>query len=396
MLKTLRDKKFLSHLLLFILFNSGLYLFLFSFHHIFPLDRADYFQSAHHYLPDPRVTGQPFRLFSALAQYDSQWYLKIAASGYTFAPDTPHSLSAKNMDTGLTYNFFPLFPLIIRLFLFVIPNLEVAAFVTSVFLLLISFASLYLFVSDFFSGIIARKTVWLLFLFPFSVFYRSYYTESLFLTLSVWFLFFLLKKNFLLSGIFLALLNITKGRAFPLNLLFLISLLIDLKHRRINLRTFFLSLTLALIPLAAWCLYNYQTTGDFFFFSRLIDVWKPHPAWMSLLYNFIGILKFVYLPFLTFHYSQVEIATFFICLFLLYRSRTFLPRELWWFSLLTCIFPLLTVDFTSYSRFQSVSFPLFLYIAAAAPRRLYICLILLFLPLFFLTSLFFINWYWVG
>lgn len=396
MRKLLWSKKFLIHLLLFLAFNAALYLFLNSFHHLFPLDKNNYRLSAHHYLPDPRISHQNFNLFSALAQYDAQWYLKIAVTGYTLNPHTPPTLSDKNMDTGLSFNFFPLFPLIIRSFFSFIPHLEIAAFVASIALLLISFTSLYLFVAHFYSTVVAQRTVWLVFLFPFSIFFRSYYTESPFLTLSVWFLFFLLQKNYSLSGLFLGLLNITKGRAFPLNLLFLIILLLEFKNKRINLRRVIFSLFVALFPLFIWCLYNFQTTGDFLYFSRLIDVWKNHPAWMSLFYNLIAVIKFIYLPFLTFHYSQVEIATFFACSLLLYRSRTFLPKPLWWFSFLTCIFPLLTVDFTSYSRFQIVSFPLFLYISAVASPRLYRLLIALFLPLFLLVSLLFINWYWVG
>ena len=106
-------------------------------------------------------------LGAPVMRWDSVYYVQIANDGYT---------SAKQA------GFFPLYPPLI--------GLVGAPVVTGVLVSLIAFAvALVLFdrlsVLETGSGPVARRAVWLLALFPASLFFSAVYTEALFLALSV-------------------------------------------------------------------------------------------------------------------------------------------------------------------------------------------------------------------
>jgi hypothetical protein len=271
-----------------------------------------------------------------------------------------------------------------------------AAFIFSNLLLAIGFSSLYLFISHFYSPGLAVKTVWLFFAFPFSIFYRSYYTENLLLILSIWFLYFLINRRFTISAIFLSLLNITKGRLFPLNLMFVCLLFFYYRKHHTPFRHYLLPMLICMLPISIWIAFNYLSTGDPLFFSRVIDLWEPAPPFISLLKNLIVIINFPFLALHSFHSSQIDVFMLILSLILIYKCRAYLRRELWWFTFLITLFPLLVIDLMSFSRYQTLCFPLFLYVAAKLPRPAYFIVLTVMIPLLFITSLYFVNWYWVG
>ncbi len=80
----------------------------------------------HHFFQDARSVGGDFNLLRAWGQTDSQWYMKIAAKGY--GKDLKFVMD-KNEMTGLSYAFFPLYPLLIKMVsVFTSGNYEIAAF----------------------------------------------------------------------------------------------------------------------------------------------------------------------------------------------------------------------------------------------------------------------------
>src|SRR5207244_3847982 len=99
--------------------------------------------------------------------WDSVYYVQIAQDGYTNAKQA---------------GFFPLYPHVI--------GVLGAPIITGVLLSLVAFAAaLVLFdrlaVLETGSALVARRSVWLLALFPASLFFSAVYTEGLFLALSV-------------------------------------------------------------------------------------------------------------------------------------------------------------------------------------------------------------------
>lgn len=176
--------------LIFISLNIFLYLFLYLFNDRIPFNYENYQFNATKFIEDSRATQGKFDLINNLAQFDAQWYLKIAEAGY---PTNPHSTALEVMD-GATFAFFPLYPIILKILNIFIMNILLTGFLFANFMLLINFWSLIYVLKKFTDEKIAIRTAFLLFLFPFSIFFRSYFTESLFLFLLIWFTHFLLKK----------------------------------------------------------------------------------------------------------------------------------------------------------------------------------------------------------
>lgn len=397
MLAQLTNRQFLLHLGLFCLLNSCLYLFMVTQHHLLPFSRFDYTYNAHRFLPDPRISGGQFQLLPALAQYDAQWYLKIAARGYSYFPGH-QDVKEKSKMQNLTFAFFPLFPVVLKTINLVFNHLYFSAFLLTNLLLLLNFTSFYLFLSRFFPHRITFPTLWLFFTFPFSIFFRSYYAESLQLFLLIWFIYFLLDRRFILSSLFLGFLNLTKGTTLPLSFLFLYPLGLAYLRRRISLSLTTVSLLLAFLPYCFWLIYNYAVTGNPFYQIFIIsDAWYGHVFSLPPpIHNLILIFNFFRLPFHSLHLSQLDILTAICVSLILIKSRKKLRPQLWWTSFLIWVFPLLTRDFCSFSRYQSISFPLFIYLASTLKRPFYLLLLIFFILTLFVTSIFFVNWYWVG
>ena len=112
-------------------------------------------------------------LFSPLARWDAVWYLGIAGDGYDGGPDAA---------------FFPLYPLLVRTLVLPSPSegsLLVSAYVVSLACFLGALWLLERLVSLELGRSVAGATVWLVALFPASVYFGTPYSESLFLLVSV-------------------------------------------------------------------------------------------------------------------------------------------------------------------------------------------------------------------
>lgn len=383
-----------KHFLVFVLINILFFVFIAKFHNLTSFNSLNYVYAAHHYFSDPQASGKPFNLLRSLGQYDAQWYLKIASSGYPFHPKINSNADKRIMD-GLTYAFFPLYPMLIRLVSIAFGNIELSAFSLSIVLLIANFFSLYFVTGRLFSKSLAIKSILLIFLFPFSVFFRSYFTEGLYLFLLIWFSYFLIRKKLLLAAIALGLLNMTKGSGLLLDALYLYVLWKEVKEKKTSLANACKLIVILVVPFLLWMLFCFIQTGNPLYFYTVRSAWYNSPI-PPLLYNFSLLFLFPFLPVHSFHYSQIDILVVLIASLILMKSRKFLGFNLWWIAFILWINPLLASDTMSFTRYQSVSFPLFIYIANILPNKLYWLVLLLFAIGFAVVSLFFVNWWWIG
>jgi hypothetical protein len=182
-------------------------------------DAESYLANFHHGALDGRLSGEP-RFFELGSYSDAEWYLSIADHGYPSRrevahmrdpPGGRHAYHSTDDDSVLRYAFFPLFPALIALVHILMP-LRTAAFVV-VFLCGLGGAVCFvrlmgiLFPDRPQDGLAAYA---LLLVFPFSVFYGLYFTESLFLLLSLLTFEALFTKRFALMGLAAALLALTR------------------------------------------------------------------------------------------------------------------------------------------------------------------------------------------
>lgn len=422
------SKKLIISFFLFAAINIFLYLFIIKFNPLFPFQKDNYIYNSHHYLKDPRINGSNFQFIRALGQYDAQWYLKIGDRGYPKNPKNINLDDKKTMD-GLTYAFFPLYPLVLHVANYLFRNIELTAFVVSNIFLILNFFSLYFVISSIYpndksktniyrhSGnpakagasriwrgcwtsqydvnSIAIKSIFLLFLFPFSIFFRSYFTEGMYLFLLIWFAYFLIKKKFLFSAICLAFLNVVKANGFLLNFLLFYFLYKEVKEKKMSLKKAFVLTIVLMLPFLSWIIFNYFQTGNFFYFNEAQTSFFT-PKMFVPLYNFSAVFSIPWLNFHSYHSSIVDLFFVIYVLLILKISKKSLDSRLWWISFLIWLSPLLIKDIMSFPRYQLVSFPLFVYFASKLRTRNYFIVITLLLFGLFIISIYFVNWYWVG
>ena len=356
------------------------------FHSSVQFHLYNYIKNSHHFIPDTRVTSGNFNLTNALGQYDAQWYLRNATLGYPKNP-VNEDIDNKSSMGGLSYAFFPLYPTLISIPNMLIGNVEYSAFLLTNLLMVLNFFSLFFILGKIFDRRIVLKTIFLLFLFPFSIFYRSYFSEGIFLFILIWFFYFWQTSKFHASSLLLGLLNITRGSAVLLFPIYFYDLFKEIKNKKLTLEVFAKNLITAFLPLSIWTFLVYLNTGDFLYFFRVREAWTQNlNTFMLVTDNINSMLGFFSSYFHELDSSKVETIIILVSAVILFISRKILPRKLWLIGFSLWLTPLLFSTTMSFSRFQSVSFPLFLYLATILKGRSYYLVAGIFGILLFIVS----------
>ncbi len=336
---------------------------------------------------------------SAFANFDGIHYLLIAKQGYSQWEQA----------------FFPLYPLLIKIVSFIIPNYLVASLLISH----ISFTIGLIFFNKLLK-VWGIKTSWpLLFLlsFPTAFFFGVVYTEGLFFMLFILSLYFLHKKHYWLAGICAALSSLTRLIGIFLVIPFFFSLLVENKP---TLKRFALLVTrhapLLLSPflgLFSYMSYLWLTTGDPLFFFNSQPLFGANRSTHLILlpqvyYRYIKIL-FTATHDFQWHQSIFEMGVFsfvfFIVILNLFQDlkNKEMPKQvrhdrlgLGLFSLINILLPTLTGTFSSIPRYALFSISLFLYLSQIKSRAIKICIFLVFLTLQIVLLSLFIQGYFVG
>ena len=411
--------------------------------HWVPVTRLQYFSGGHHYQIDPRITEGRVDFLSIWIYSDAEWYLSIAAKGYPNADEMVKAATEHNALRGYPYHFergdpaapyrkytewdkdakyafFPLYPLSIAALYSILP-LHVAAFVGTNAISALAFLALYALALEYFSDKgLAFRSLLLLMLYPFSVFYQAYFTEGLFLLLAV-LSFYLLKKGRVgLAALCGALLALTR----PTGVAIVVPLLVlavkqglpapnraakraEKLRKRTGVQLSAIDWSrsriacLAPLGLLPYLAFNYFQTGHWNYFALAQKRWGfEGSAFLgNFLHNTLVVgLNFFSLKFLSGgHDCQIDYIVMVLALAFLVLSYRRLPLELWTFSALQWLVPLLLKDLVSFSRYMSISFPLFIYLAWTIKRRWVFAAVLgAFVAGFLVTDGMMVTWHWVG
>lgn len=347
-----------------------------------PFDRAAYFGNFAHYQVDQRVGGFAPRFFELWSYSDGEWYLSLAAGGYPDVLHNPgcgHEVPRPDWSTEAhcrhKFAFFPLYPLVIAALAVVLP-LPMAAFAATALIALAAAACL--------GAAFARRfpdrredapvAVALALLFPFALFFQLYFTEGLFLLLSLLAFLCAWERRYLAMLVAAALLATTR----PLGVLIVAPLLAAVLGQEPagagSARARGLACA-ALVPLGIvpFAIVNHVRTGDWHYFSAASRLWgyENEAILTNLWRNVVGkAAAFPHMAFHSFHDSQLDYATmiaFAIALVVMWRDRR-MPRELTLWSALLWLAPIASKDLMSFGRYMSVSFPVFMYLTLALPR----------------------------
>ena len=346
---------------------------------------------------------------SSFANFDGIHYLLIAKQGYSQWEQA----------------FFPLYPLLIKIVSFIIPNYLVASLLISH----ISFAIGLIFFNKLLK-VWGIKTSWPLFFllsFPTAFFFGVVYTEGLFFMLFILSLYFLHKKNYWLAGICAALSSLTRLIGIFLVIPFFFSLLVE---NKLTLKRFALCVTrntlLLLSPflgLLSYMSYLWLTTGDPLFFFNSQPLFGANRSTHLILlpqvyYRYIKIL-FTATHDFQWYLSIFEMVVFsFVFTILIVDlikilKRIFRPSAnlrglqrpittiysllgLNIFSFINLVLPTLTGTFSSIPRYALFSLSAFLYLSQIKSQAIKISIFFVFFTLQIVLFSLFIQGYFVG
>lgn len=292
--------------------------------------------------------------FWGLINFDGEHYLSIARDGYL----------------PLTYFYFPLYPLLIK----VIAGIIGKSFVSYVFtgkviantFVLLSILGIYKLGYLFFSQKAVIYSIILLLLFPTSFFLQSYYTESLFLALVIWSFYFSIKKKWYLAFLLSGLATATRlvGLALAASLVF--SYIVESKHSIIKIKTYLYSV-LSASGFILYLTYLKIATGDFLAFLHDIEIFGDQRTSKIILlpqvfyryfFKILPSVNYTYIP--QPYVTLLEILSAIVFLLLGYFVFIKLSRSILIYYVLAYLIPTFSGSFSSFPRYSLVLFPAFL------------------------------------
>lgn len=200
---------------------------------------------------------------------DSRHYMDIARDWY---------LSDGEWDRLVQLVFLPGYPVIVRLFAYIIGNELAAGLFVSALCFAGSGVMLYKLVSLDEDSAAAKRAVKLFALSPAAFFFAAPMSESLFVLCTVSYLY-LLRRGKLITG---SLIGAYAAFTRSPGLILIVPILLELVHKRAKPREY---LSLVIVPLgfAAYCLVNYTVSGDAFKFMEYQSVhWHQQLGWFLI------------------------------------------------------------------------------------------------------------------
>ncbi|MFH0853372.1 MAG: glycosyltransferase family 39 protein [bacterium] len=321
------------------------------------------------------------------ARWDSGWYSKIVEQGY----------SIKGPQSSVV--FAPLYPAVIRAVNPIVGNHWVAGLIISnlsfivALLIILRLARLYL------NKTAARLTIVYLLIFPTSLFYSAYYSESLFLLWSSLSVYFYLKKRYFLTGLFGLFASLTRVVGIALFAAYIIGLVWQQKDKLKKITKEVLWVLLIPLGLIVFSIILHIQVGQPLAWLTYQSGWN---GWDSSLVSFIlsgsdGFMQIYNWQYLDIIVSAV-LLVFFIFFITKLAKRQDIDKALPAYSIILVMLPFSNGSFISLARYMVVAFPTFMMLADYSQRSGIANRLILFLSsaLLVVYSVLFHNWYWVG
>ena len=352
-----------------------------------------------------RITGLPSWVWG-FGNFDGVHYLRIAQNGY---------------DAQYSQAFFPLYPLLIRIFtdlnpfvpkdpmldtrIYVDPSYFLMGFILSNVFFLLALILFYKLIRIDFNPKVAFGSLFLLAAFPTSFYFGSIYTESLFLFLVLGAIYFARKGNFLVGGVFSVFASATRIFGLLLVPVLLIEAYLKFKERKIaergELAKTIVGILLAPFGTLLYMLFlrlNFDKPLYFLTSQPLFGAERTAGNLIFLpqvIYRYIKIFITVPLSsplFLNAFLEFIFTIAMLISLVLLYKKMRF---SYFIFTLGCLILPTLTGTLSSVPRYSLMSF-LLLPLIVKAIRKYYSLLLTLFITIGIILISFFIRGYWIA
>lgn len=308
--------------------------------------------------------------------------LNITSSGsvlhstllYPFANfDGVHYLTIANVGYTTEAGFFPLYPLVIKLFGFdgSIENYFFSGLVFSNIAFIIGLIFLYKLIKLDFSDNVAKQSIIYLLIFPTSFYFACIYSESLFFLLSILTFYFARKRKWLYVGIFGMLLSATRiVGILILPVLFWEFYILEKNTRQVNIKRI-LPLILLPVGLLSYMLFNFLHWGNLLYFvkaqglfgnSRSVDQIILFP---QTIFRYFKIITTVSFQQYELWVASLELGITVFALFMLFVSlRKKIRMSYIIFSILALLLPISSGTLSGMPRYILVIFPIYIALAS--------------------------------
>lgn len=297
-------------------------------------------------------------LMDVFGKFDSGYYMQIANSGYQVTDNTNE---AKKV-----WAFMPLYPIttkVVSIFSSDQNTLFTIGIVLSNVLFLASCIFIKQLLSLFKKEKYTLKTILLLCFFPGSIYFSFFYTESLFLFLSILAAIFIKKKNWIVATLCIGLLGITRKTG----LLFLVPFIIEyFRFNNIkNISNIFKVLGYLCLQLLPFLIFI-QFLGNIS--QNINSVFAIQSLWSKIpVVPFSGIYHML----VDFRFTTIfQVGLCFVAGFVLWKSKKLLPKEYLLYCGISIIAFLSTGEVASIIRYLAILFPLYFAIAELIKKRI--------------------------
>jgi Gpi18-like mannosyltransferase len=339
--------------------------------------------SIHEGVSAPLTEGAPWYL-SIWYQWDANWYMSIVVDGYQWVSGDQANVA-----------FFPLYPLAVKGAGWLLGGRYLmAGLLSSSAFLFGGLVFFYRLVRDDYGDDVARRAVWMLAIFPTSVFFTTLYTESLFLMASIAAFYYARRGRWAMAGIWGMMASLTRVTG--------LMLLLPLAWEYFSQKKFTLGmlrpavLWLALVPggIVLYMSYLYINFDRPLAFAETQASGWGHeltPIWGSFTHD------------ISFLVNQSELwviyelaATVLLATLTVIAVRK-LPGSYTIYMIMSLLLPLVGGTTKSMSRYLLVVFPLFILLAQFTKKRpVYIVLSALSILLLAVSTMAFVTGRWVA
>lgn len=326
--------------------------------------------------------GKNFNYWASWAQWDGGHYFNIAKHGYQILSD---------------FAFLPLYPFLVKLFgIFTLKNYLFSGLIISNISLLLFLIFFFKLIKEKYGKNIAYSSIISFLVFPTTFFTVAFYSESVFLLLTVLVFWFLTKKRFIFASIFVMFAVFTRfiGLFLVISILYAYFSAVKFNLKKVDRR--FLYIFIPLLGFAIYNLWLFFHFHDPFLFLTSQKYWGRSvidPA--STIFSYIW-------AHLTGEGRPIndyfDLASTVLFLTILALGSKKIPSSWWIFSVLVILVPASTGTLTSMPRYLLPSLGTFVILGNFLEKKYNLRIIIWGLSLFvqsFLAVLF-INGYWVA
>jgi len=325
----------------------------------------------------------PESLLHRFEAFDGQWYLQIAEEGYQKKP--------VHFDE-CNYNFFPLYPMLIKITSLAVQSTSLAALIVSYISTFVMALLFYRLLRIDYDESTSWRALFYTLIFPGAFFLSAAYSEALFMMCLIG-AFYCARRNLWLPASlcgFLAAFTRKPGVFVLIPLLFLY--IIEKKARNEKIGPDIASLLLIPLAPAFFAFYISTITGSFFSIFSTTATWgaKLSIPLLSYLQNWDRCTILAYKG------GWIDRTAAFAFIAMLIPMWKKLRKEYWIYAFLVIFVPLTVGTTGSMVRYLLASFPHFIYLSeTTAEEGKSAAVTVIFSVLLGIYTLLFVNWYWV-